>query len=162
MAEVYRLGLLIRYFSVEEVIKWIDSMIDTNDVEEISFVFYDLSLTKEKKEIVDLLGSIEGEVEEGLPTKIMLGLLYESWESKGKETIIYMSNELAYMTNEDWVLSATIKALVDQYEEALKGYGNPTCSEETIKLYVSEAVNVIKDFLADYKDYAGIWLVNDK
>ncbi|MEW9674273.1 hypothetical protein [Ammoniphilus sp. 3BR4] len=160
MAEVYRLGLLIKYFNAYEVIQWVDKIIETTNVKDIPTIFFDLSLSKDKRVIIELLGSIEGDVEKGLPTKIMLGLLYKRLDSQDTATIINMANELAYMTNDDWVLSATIKALVDQYEEALKGYGNRNCTEETIKEYVSEAVEVIKDFLADYKEYAGLWKEN--
>jgi hypothetical protein len=158
MAEIYRLGLIIDYFKVDEVIKWVDSIIETTDVKDIPYVLYDLSLSKDKKEIIELLSSIKGEVEEVLPTRVLLGLLYKRWESDDTEAIIHMADELAYTSNDDWVLSATIKALVDQYEEALKGYGNRSCPEETIKEYADEAVEIIKDYLADFKPYAGLWL----
>ncbi|MGM8215531.1 hypothetical protein ACLIA0_08130 [Bacillaceae bacterium W0354] len=159
IAEVYRLGLLIKFFSVEEVIHWIDNIIEERDVNDISSVLYDLSLVKDKKELVDLLGEIDGTVEKNTPTNILLGLIYNSWETKDEDETISMMNDLAYISYDyiDNLLFGTIVALVDQYEEAKNGYGNPSCSEETILGYVSEAKDSIKEFLVDYKQYIKLW-----
>jgi hypothetical protein len=37
-----------------------------------------------------------------------------------------MFNQLAYIISDDWILSDTMKAIVDQHKEALKRYKNST------------------------------------
>ncbi|MFD1735991.1 hypothetical protein ACFSCX_05380 [Bacillus salitolerans] len=159
IAEVYRLGLLIKFFNVEEVIQWIDNIIEERDVNDIPSVFYDISLVKDKKRMVDLLGEIDGTVEKNKPTNILLSLIYDSWEIKNEDETISMMNDLAYISYDyiDSLLFGTIVALVDQYEEAKNGYGNPSCSVETILGYVSEAKDSIKEFLVDYRQYMKLW-----
>ncbi|RFA34210.1 hypothetical protein CAI16_12010 [Virgibacillus dokdonensis] len=59
--------------------------------------------------------------------------------------------------NPDLLLSGTLMALVDQYEEALKGYGNPRIPEHVRKKYEREAIEEIKDVLAHYETDAMLW-----
>lgn len=161
IAEVYRLGLLIKFFKVEEVINWVDKVIEISNVEYIPYKLFDLSLARDKKEILDILDSIKGEFEEGLPTKIMLGLLYRKWEVENFKTIIEMANNLAYVLRrygeEDDLLFSVITAHVDQYNGALGGYGDSSCSEEAIKGYVYSATETLKEVLSEYEEYGSLF-----
>ena len=75
MADVYRIGISIGLFSIQEVIKWTDNIIDQLDTPPYELI--DLSLSaKEKLENITLkLMKVKGEVDNELPPKIILGLL---------------------------------------------------------------------------------------
>ncbi|WP_139892835.1 hypothetical protein [Bacillus sp. D386] len=74
-AEVYRVGISIGIFSVQEIIKWADNAIKT--LENPPYEIIDLSLSSKLniEEFMLKLELIKGDVEQGLPPKIILGLL---------------------------------------------------------------------------------------
>lgn len=76
-AEVYKLGLLIGYFKIEDVILWADFVIE-ND-ENPNLVIIDVSLSGKKgiNEVVSQLGNINGKIDINTPVKTILGLLYK-------------------------------------------------------------------------------------
>ncbi|WP_121641047.1 hypothetical protein [Virgibacillus sp. Bac330] len=157
IADVYRLGLLIHFFTVEEVIHWVDHYIEKNDVKDIPFAFFDLSLTKDRGRAIELLSQISHGYKGALSIQILLGLVYHNWNDANAKSIINEVNQLASLMNSDLLLSGTLMALVDQYEEALKGYGNPRIPEHVRKKYEREAIEEIKDVLAHYETDAMLW-----
>ena len=74
-AEVYRIGLVIGFFTKQEVIKWADSVIEILDNPPYEIIDLSLSSKLNMEKFMWKLESIKGEVEQDLTPKILLGLL---------------------------------------------------------------------------------------
>jgi hypothetical protein len=74
-SEVFRLGLSVGFYSVKDVIKWADNQIEKLESPPYEFIEVSLSTNKKPVDICSILIQIEGNFEEDLPIKIMLGLL---------------------------------------------------------------------------------------
>lgn len=157
VASVYRLGLLVGYFLVEDVVQWADRVIEQNPVEDIPSYYYELSLKKDKNGVIEILDEISGPTEDFIPGRILLGLLYEKWDDEQSEQIIKMCdslNRLDGMGSED----ATILYVhIDQYEQAQLGYGNRKLSKESVQANIEEVKEGIFEYLQEYKPYASLW-----
>ena len=81
-AEVYKLGLLIGYFSLEEFLRWIDETIEKEESPDIGLVEIAFSSSKDIKDIISLIGEISGSNNLKTPVRILLGLMYKDFLNK--------------------------------------------------------------------------------
>lgn len=151
-AEVYRVGISIGIFTVQEVIKWADNVIET--LENPPYEIIDLSLSSKLniEEFMLKLELIKGDVEQDLPPKIILGLLndYLYIQQDINDVITIMDKLIKYLPeNCEW-MKVEIHFLSDGFYLAKNGtYGD-----------LKEMTCEIKQFLnqfVDFSDYFDKW-----
>ncbi|PEJ48450.1 hypothetical protein CN692_23620 [Bacillus sp. AFS002410] len=76
-AEVYKLGLTLGFLRIEDVIMWADNVIDQLDFPPYEIIELSLSSKENLEKIILKLMMIQGEFDNDLPPKILLGLLNE-------------------------------------------------------------------------------------
>lgn len=100
IAEVYRLGLIIGYFSKNEVIQWADNLIE--QMENPSSELIDVSMTASGKsaDVAHALNLIRGDYSEELAIKIVLGMLYRRLKEQSNQSdIVDVVDYLGRLTN---------------------------------------------------------------
>ncbi len=86
-AEVYRLGLLIGYFTNEDVINWADQVIAEEDQPAIEVIDIGFGKRLKRDDLARLLGEIKGEVEADLPFKIIFGLYSKQLKTNSRTPV---------------------------------------------------------------------------
>ncbi len=148
-AEVYRLGISIGIFTVQEVIKWADNIIDT--LENPPYEIIDLSLSSKLniEEFMLKLELIKGDVEQGLPPKIILGLFndYLNIQQNINDVITIMDKLIKHLPEDcEWMemeihyLSDGFYLAKNEIDGDLKGM---TCE---IKQFLNQFVDFRKCF----------------
>ncbi|MBK3493607.1 hypothetical protein JFL43_01720 [Viridibacillus sp. YIM B01967] len=74
-AEVYRIGLNIGLFSISDIVKWADKVIDKLNVPPYEFIELAMSSKETPAEVNLKLMEIEGDVDKDLSIHIVLGLM---------------------------------------------------------------------------------------
>ncbi len=89
-AEVYRLGILIGFYTVQDIIKWADNVIERLDHPPYEVI--EVSLSSQKKTI-DVCSKLklfnEGLNNDDLPSKILLGLLNDYFLSTNNASDVF-------------------------------------------------------------------------
>ena len=121
--EVYRLGLLIGYFSKQITVEWADKIIEKSDKPDYIFIETSLSKNKDKNEIIHLLESFKGKYNKNLPVKILVSLMHQDLKDDiitALEFSRYFNrlSEVSEVPSEDkiWMI-----CFDDEYEEARGG-----------------------------------------
>jgi hypothetical protein len=145
-AEVYRLGLLIGYHSVQDVVKWADKQIEILEKPPIEIIEVSLSSKAKPVDVCSKLKLVKGDIEDELTIKIMLGLLNDSLYKKDKSTSD-ISNMLYLLSqhipnNSEWII-AEIMYISDEFYLA----------EETIYGDLFEVIEKLKKFLIQFDKY---------
>ena len=145
-AEVFRLGLLIGYHSVQDVVKWADKQIE--ELEKPPYEIIEVSLSSNQKpvDVCSKLKLVIGEIDDELPIKIMLGLLNDSLYKTEKSTadISYMLYLLSQHIPDtcEWI-STEIMYISDAFYLA----------EENIYGDLFEVIDKLKKFLIQFDKY---------
>lgn len=92
-AEVYKLGLLIGYFRLEEFFEWIDETIDKEESPDIGLIEIAYLNNRDIKDIISLIGEISGDYNPKIPARILLGLMYKDFLDK-KISLNVMTDKL--------------------------------------------------------------------
>ncbi|UPW84372.1 hypothetical protein [Lysinibacillus sp. Ag94] len=84
-AEVYRLGIMIGFYTVPDVIKWADHVIERFDNPPYEVIAISLSSQEKPIDVCSKLKLFNGGLtNDDLPSKILLGLLNEYFISTNK------------------------------------------------------------------------------
>ncbi|WP_066253921.1 hypothetical protein [Neobacillus drentensis] len=152
---VYEVGLGIGYFKIRNVIDWVDSTILELNSSKIPYILYEVSLSSNKK-IIDVI-SLLSELTKGnykvTASKVILGLIYKSFEKKEIEIneVVTLMYRLAWQLNiEDHVFSK-INGLEADYEMAVDGYGD-----------MPNVIKEIQEFLVIFEIYGELICVGPK
>lgn len=96
IAEVFRLGLLTEYYSVNDIINWADSVICKYDSPDYEIIDISLSAKKGIGIVTQKLKEVNGKINIGLPPKVMLGLMYIEFSKhiNSNQHIIKFANSL--------------------------------------------------------------------
>lgn len=92
-AEVYKLGLLIGYFRLEEFFKWVDEAIEKEDSPDIGLIELAYSNNRSINDIISLIDEISGNYNFKIPIRILLGLMYKDFLDN-KVSLNVMTNKL--------------------------------------------------------------------
>lgn len=154
--ELYRLGLTIGYFSVDDIIDWADYLIEME--EEPDYEIIEISLSKKKGVcyIVERLNQMEYNLKSDLAPKILLGLIYKDF-SMNKESVDYLKSfakmlyELSLHISDESVgedIKYEINIVEDYLESAL--YYDVNFSLDN---FVKNAEDLLEPFLGYAIDY---------
>jgi hypothetical protein len=118
----YRVGLIIGYFTREEVVHWLDSVIAQTPAENLPTEFFDISFSKERAldSIVFSLKKIPGECDERGGHRTLLGMLYSELASdEGKVPLVieYMDRLARELGPQEGELSVKIWAAHSTYDK---------------------------------------------
>ncbi|MFF2176750.1 hypothetical protein ACFVT8_09870 [Lysinibacillus sp. NPDC058147] len=148
-AEVYRLGVLIGLYTVQDVIKWADNVIERLDNPPYEVI--EISLSSQEKTI-DVCSKLKvfngGLYTNDLPTKILLGLLNEYFLSTKNVSDVFsmlfrLIEHLQLEENNKWI-EVEMHYLSDAFYLAdQKIYGD-----------LKEVGNNLKNYLSQFNDYA--------
>lgn len=92
-AEVYKLGLLIGYFRLEEFLKWVYEAIEKEEYPDIGLIELAYSNNRSINDIISLIGEISGNYNFKIPIRILLGLMYKDFLDN-KVSLNVMTNKL--------------------------------------------------------------------
>lgn len=154
--ELYRLGLTIGYFSIDDIIDWADYFIEME--EEPDYEIIEISLSKKKGVcyIVEKLNQMEYNLKSDLAPKILLGLIYKDF-SMNKESVDYLKSfakmlyELSLHISDESVgedIKYEINIVEDYLESAL--YYDVNFSLDS---FVKNAEDLLEPFLGYAIDY---------
>ncbi len=147
IAEVYRLGLAIGYYSVQDVIRCADTIIEQLDKPPYEIIEISLS---SKEKLVDVCSKLQlfyGGSNNDLPSKIILALLNKYFLSSNNTSDMFsmLSRLIDYVQLEErneWITD-NLFYLSDAYYLAEQNiYGN-----------LQEVNNDLKKFLMQFEDY---------
>lgn len=145
-AEVFRLGLLIGYHSVQDVVKWADKQIE--ELEKPPYEIIEVSLSSNEKpvDVCSKLNLVIGEIDDELTIKIMLGLLNDSLY-KTEKSSADISNMLYLLSQHipdtcEWIITE-IMYISDEFYLA----------EENIYGDLFEVIVKLKKFLIQFDKY---------
>lgn len=149
--EVYRLGLIIGYYSVDELINWADYIIEIEKQPGDEII--DISLSKKKgiNIIIEKLNQIEYEQKWDIPPKILLGLFYKDLANNQK-SIEYLKSfakqlyELSLQISDANVGSDVIYG-INTAEDHLEIALDHLDSNITIRSFLSRFEDLLKPFL---------------
>ena len=148
-AEIFRIGLIIGYFTKDDVINWADRIIETNENVEYEIIEISLLSNSSKADIASKLREVKGILNEQLIINVLLGLLSYGYNSnKFSEdeicTFLYhlVSNKIDISISND--IEQNINHLSDGYYLATEGiYGD-----------LKEICKELNEFLDLYTEYA--------
>jgi len=147
---VYYLGLSSGYFEKEDVINWADNFIENNDVEEIPYKMFDISLSLSES-TVDL-ASILREIFVGdysdKPLRVILGFCYKDLKNnlKSEDEIFSILYELSLQS---------IYCNNDNEINRLIYLGDAYClAKRQIYGYLKDVINETLAFLNKYKKFS--------
>ncbi|MDM5326961.1 hypothetical protein [Neobacillus sp. CF12] len=145
MAEIYRLGISIGYYNVQDVIKWADKVIENLDSPPYEIIDISLSAKEKPIDICFKLKCFKGEIQNDLPPKIILGLLNEYLNKSGDTSeVIQMMDRLNdhMLESFEWIEKEFHYFSDAFYLAEQKKYGNK-----------SEVISDLKQFLIQIGDY---------
>lgn len=155
-AEIFRIGLIIGYFTKDDVIKWADRLIETNGNVEYEIIEISLLSNSSKADIASKLREVKGILNEQLIINVLLGLLSYGYNSnKFSEdeicTFLYhlVSNKIDISISND--IEQNIHHLSDGYYLATEDiYGD-----------LEEICKELKEFLDLYTEYVEEFSLNN-
>lgn len=148
-AEVFRLGILIDFYTVQDVIKWADNIIEHLD--NPPYVVIEISLSSQEKPI-DVCSKLklfnEGLYTNDLPAKILLGLLNEYFLSTNNVSEMFsmlfrLIDHLQLEESNKWI-EVEMYYLSDAFYLA----------DQNIYGDLKEVANNLKNYLSQFGDYA--------
>lgn len=89
--ELYRLGLIIGYFSIDDIIDCADNLIEIEEESDNEIIEISLSKKKGVSHIIEKLNQMEYNLKSDLAPKILLGLIYKDF-SRNKESVDYLKS----------------------------------------------------------------------
>ncbi|WP_374966529.1 hypothetical protein [Lysinibacillus sp. RS5] len=145
-AEVYRLGVLIGLYTVQNVIKWADNVIESLDNPPYEIIEISLSSQEKPVDVCSKLKLFNGDLND-LPSKILLGLLYEYYLSANNLSEIFsmltrLSDHLQLEESNKWIEVEMIYLSDAFYLADQNIYGD-----------LKEVGNNFKNYLSQFEDY---------
>jgi hypothetical protein len=139
---VYQLGLRIGYFKLSKVVERVDLLILQLDSSEIPYQLYEVSLSSNKKtdDVISLLSEITKGNHIETASKVILGLLYKTFEKKEidiQQVVTWMYRLAWERIIEDDIFSK-INGLDAEYEMAVDGYGDMQIITKEIQGFLGE------------------------
>lgn len=154
--ELYRLGLTIGYFSIDDIIDWADYLIEMEEEPDYEIIEISLSEKKGVCYIVEKLNQMEYYLKSDLAPKILLGLIYKDF-SMNKESADYLKSfakmlyELSLHISDESVgedIKYEINIVEDYLESAL--YYDVNFSLDS---FIKNAEDLLEPFLGYAIDY---------
>ncbi|MDD1501619.1 hypothetical protein PVA17_02370 [Lysinibacillus sp. CNPSo 3705] len=145
-AEVYRLGILIGLYTVQDVIKWADNVIESLDNPPYEIIEISLSSQEKPVDVCSKLKLFNGDLND-LPSKILLGLLNEYYLSTNNLSEIFsmltrLSDHLQLEESNKWIEVEMIYLSDAFYLADQNIYGD-----------LKEVGNNFKNYLSQFEDY---------
>ncbi|PRX29268.1 hypothetical protein BX659_11011 [Orenia metallireducens] len=149
---VYYLGLSSGYFEKEDVINWADNYIENNDVEEIPYKMFEisLSLSESTVDLASMLKEIFIGDFSGKPLMVILGFCYKDLKDNLKTydeifNIIYKLSLQSSYCNNNYELTKLNYLSQEYYLAKQQIYGN-----------LKEIKDKTLSFLEEYEKYAKV------
>lgn len=145
LSEVFRLGLSVGYYSVQDTIKWADNLIENLEHPPYEIIEVSLSTIKKPVDICSILINKEGNINEEIPIKVMLGLIQKYLtETEDYENVWHWLYRLNgnIPSSCDWILNEIIYLSDALYLAEQDIYGN-----------ISEVNKELLTFLSQFKKY---------
>ncbi|MFJ5789720.1 hypothetical protein ACIP9G_06480 [Lysinibacillus sp. NPDC093197] len=141
MAEVYRLGITIGYFTIKDVIDWADAIIEKLEHPPVELIDISLSSKAKPNDICSLLHSFYGSPYNDSPLQILLGMLScEYTYSKNLGEVASMLFRLIdYIQLEEraeWILKEILHLSDAYFLAEQKIYGDLQAVENDIKKFL--------------------------
>ncbi|BCB05138.1 hypothetical protein KH172YL63_32710 [Bacillus sp. KH172YL63] len=155
-AEVYRLGLLIGFFSIQEVIIWADTLIEQLDKPPYEIIMLSLSSKDDICTVERKLSEIKGEYDTELLPKIIMGLMNDYLHDKENTGRVIKSLEqlLKYLPSNDDEIESEIHFLSDGYYLAHQNiYGEEQEVLDNLRVFLQQ--------FRGYTCYKGASIVKD-
>lgn len=154
--EVYRLGLIIGYFSIDDIIDWADYLIEMEEEPNFEIIEISLSKNRGRSYIIEKLNHMEYNLKSDLVPKILLGLIYKDFDMN-KDSVDYLKSfakmlyELSLHISDESVgedVKYEISIVEDYLESAL--YYDANFSLDS---FLKNAEDLLEPFLGYAIDY---------
>ncbi|MDN7245083.1 hypothetical protein QWY16_17020 [Planococcus shenhongbingii] len=156
--ETYRLAMLIDLIKPEDLIQKIDEYITEKPIEEIPHVFYVLSLSSNRRRMLELLTDLSKGVDQDLPSCIVAGLLHREQERFGTEELYRKAGMLAsLLADQDEEVAVEFTHLKAANDAAQQAYGMRFKRKKARERMLAKNEKDLKDALAKYEKYTGFF-----
>lgn len=153
--ETYRLALLIDLVSPEELIAQLDAFIAERPVKEIPHAFYILSLTRNRRLMIEMLTDLAKGVDQSLPSFIVAGVLALRQEQYTTMQLYAKAGMLAsLLADSDEDLVFEFRMLGERYAAAQQAYGTRFKRKKTRERVLEKNGLELQKALAKYVKYA--------
>ena len=149
-AEVYRIGFSIGVFTIQEVIKWADRVIENLDSPPYEIIDLSLSSKLHTEKFMWKLESVQGKVEQDLAPKVLLGLLRDTLDRRQdlKDVINKMDKLIQYIPENCGRIEMEIHYLSDAFYLAENGgYRDLQEVRSELEDFLDEFVEFSEDFV---------------
>lgn len=155
MYETYRLGILIDHLKSEDLIKELDEYIEETPIEQIPHVFYVLSLSSNRRIMIELLTDLARGVDEELPASIVAGILYKDRERYTVAELYVKVGMLAsLLSDEDNEIASSFRELKESYDELQAAYGRRFKRKKTRERMLARSERALEEALLQYAPFA--------
>lgn len=153
--ETYRLAMLIDLVRPEELIEKVDAFIAETPVKGIPHVFYVLSLTSNRRAMIEMLTDLARGVDQSLPSAIVAGMLAQRQEQYTTAELYRKAGMLAslLLDPEDDV-AFEFRVLKERNDEVQQAYGARFKRKKTRERMLAKNELELKRALAKYVKYA--------
>ncbi len=155
MYETYRLGILIDHLKAEDLIRQIDEFIDETPIEQIPHIFYVLSLTSNRRRMIELLTDLARGADEELPASIIAGILYEHRE---RYTVAELYGKVgmlgSLLEDTDNEAAGSFRELTEAYAELQAAYGGRFKRKKARERMLARSEKILEDTLSQYAAFA--------
>ncbi|TQR30098.1 hypothetical protein C7Y47_16575 [Lysinibacillus sphaericus] len=147
-AEVYRLGIIIGFYTVQDVIKWADNVIERLDNPPYEVIAISLSSQEKPIDVCSKLNLFKGGLNnDDLPSKILLGLLNDYFISSNNLSDVFsmlfrLSDHLQLEDSNKWI-EVEMNYLSDAFYLA----------DQNIYGDLNEVGTNLKNYLSQFGDY---------
>lgn len=151
-AEIYRLGLISGLFSKNDVINWVDAVIEEEGNVDYALIEVSLNSSKKSEDIAAILKNVGGEFDSKIVVNIIIGLLalkYAKNHDSGSE-IVTILHKLSKNIDSD-VLGNDVNSIINSLNE---GY---YLAEQNIYGSIKDMNYDLNNFLKDYVKYAELF-----
>ncbi|MDF2671911.1 MAG: hypothetical protein K0R09_176 [Clostridiales bacterium] len=147
-AEVYKLGLLIGYFKLEEIFHWIDKTIENEEKPDIGIIEIAYSTNRNRNDVISLINNINGEFSSKVPVRILLGLMYKDFLG-GRIVLEDMTSKLYSLSQ--YLTKINLEEHIIRELNTINDYHH-FYSDDQIKQKLEELLKSITE------NYAYLWL----
>lgn len=153
--ETYRLAMLIDLVRPEELIEKVDAFITDTPVTRIPHVFYVLSLTRNRRMMLEMLTDLAKGVDQSMPSMIVAGMLAERQNQYTAAELYAKAGMLASLiADPDEEVAFEFRALKERNDAVQQAYGTRFKRKKTRERMLAKNELELRRALAKYIKYA--------
>lgn len=153
--ETYRLAILIDLVRPEELIQKVDAFITETPVKEIPHAFYVLSLTRNRRAMLEMLTDLAKGVDQSLPSLIVAGMLAQRQDQYDTAELYLKAGMLAsLLADPEEDVAFEFRVLKERNDAVQQAYGARFKRKKTRERMLAKNELELQRALAKYVKYA--------